>query len=189
MQCLWASLPEFMQQSQALALTPCLDSDSDKCNTIHPHPHTAPTSLPPSFWIRGGKCHKSVRWNSAHVTFPSDLIASIQSASASHARPQGMKCALSQRSSCPVRTSTYKEKEVWVKPNGANETNRLSPSPRASKQEASQSFTTSSISFEREHWKLKGLGRLCTAKPLGVDVVHQVKKQTALRPVPYLQME
>lgn len=36
------------------------------------------------------QCHKTVHLNSAHMTFPPSLIASIQFISASHARPQSI---------------------------------------------------------------------------------------------------
>lgn len=55
-------------------------------------------SLHPSLCKLGKKkkinAAKSVCLNSAHMTFPSSLIASIQFISASHARPQSIKLAL-----------------------------------------------------------------------------------------------
>lgn len=83
--------------------------------------------------LRGKKCHKPVCLNSAHMTFPSNLIASIQFISASHARPQSIKHALLQRSSCPIITPIIKVQELWVGPSQMmGETNRFLNSPRAS---------------------------------------------------------
>lgn len=61
------------------------------------------------------QCHKPVRLNSAHMTFPSSLIASIQFISASHARPQSIKHALLQRSSCPIITPIIKSAGIMGK--------------------------------------------------------------------------
>lgn len=78
------------------------------------------------------KCHKSVCLNSAHMTFPSSLIASIQFISASHARPQSIKHALLQRSSCPIITPIIKAQELWVRPSRmTGETNRFLNSLKA----------------------------------------------------------
>lgn len=57
---------------------------------------------------------KSEHLNSAHMTFPSHLITSIQFTSASHARPQSIKHAPWQRRSCPIITPIIKVQELWV---------------------------------------------------------------------------
>lgn len=49
------------------------------------------------------------------MTFPSSLIASIQFISASHARPQSIKHALLQRSSCPIITPIIKSAGIMGK--------------------------------------------------------------------------
>lgn len=76
---------------------------------------------------------KSEHFNSAHMTFPSHLITSIQFTSASHARPQSIKHAPWQRRSCPIITPIIKVQELWVKPSWlTDETNRfLNSSKRA----------------------------------------------------------
>lgn len=91
--------------------------------------------------LKKNQCHKSVCLNSAHMTFPSSLIASIQFISASHATPQSIKHALLQRSSCPIITPIIKMQELWVRPSQmTGETNRFLNSPKASfGQEANQS--------------------------------------------------
>lgn len=69
---------------------------------------------------------KSEHLNSAHMTFPSHLITSIQFTSASHARPQSIKHAPWQRCSCPIITPIIKVQELWVKPSWLmDETNRF----------------------------------------------------------------
>lgn len=71
--------------------------------------------------------------NSAHMTFPSHLITSIQFTSASHARPQSIKHAPWQRRSCPIITLIIRVQELWVRPSWLmGETNRfLNPSKQA----------------------------------------------------------
>ena len=75
------------------------------------------------------------------MTFPPSLIASIQFISASHARPQSIKHALLQRSSCPLITPIIKVQELRVRTSRmTDETNRFLNSPKAGfKQEANQS--------------------------------------------------
>ena len=95
-------------------------------------------SLPFSkFKKKKNQCHKSVRLNSAHMTFPSSLIASIQFISASHARPQSIKQALLQRSSCPIITPIIKMQELWVRSSQmmSGETNRFLNSPKAGRKQ------------------------------------------------------
>lgn len=107
------------------------------------------------------KCHKSARLNSAHTTFPSHLIASIQFISASHARPQSIKHALLQRSSCPLITPIIKVQESWVRPSRlTGETNRFFNSPR---QEANQSQPLCHQAFERK------LGSTDSSRDLGIS--------------------
>ena len=87
------------------------------------------------------QCHKTVHLNSAHMTFPPSLIASIQFISASHARPQSIKHALLQRSSCPLITPIIKVQELRVRTSRmTDETNRFLNSPKAGfRQDANQS--------------------------------------------------
>lgn len=86
---------------------------------------------------KNNQCHKSVHLNSAHMTFPSSLIASIQFISASHARPQSIKHALLQRSSCPIITPIIKVEKLWVRPSQmmTGETNRFLNSPKAGRKQ------------------------------------------------------
>lgn len=90
------------------------------------------------------QCHKSVCLNSAHMTFPSSLIASIQFISASHARPQSIKHALLQRSSCPIITPIIKVQKLWVRPSRmmTGETNRFLNSPKAGRKQIKASPST-----------------------------------------------
>lgn len=109
------------------------------------------------------QCHKPVRLNSAHMTFPSSLIASIQFISASHARPQSIKHALLQRSSCPIITPIIKVQELWVRPSQMmGETNRFLNSPKAGfGQEANQSQPLHHQAWEQKHGSTssnRGLG-------------------------------
>lgn len=71
------------------------------------------------------------------MTFPSSLIASIQFISASHARPQSIKHALLQRSSCPIITPIIKVEKLWVRPSQmmTGETNRFLNSPKAGRKQ------------------------------------------------------
>lgn len=71
------------------------------------------------------------------MTFPSNLIASIQFISPSHARPQSIKHALLQSSSCPVITPIIKMQGLWVRPSRMNvgETNRFVNSPKAGRKQ------------------------------------------------------
>ena len=87
------------------------------------------------------QCHQNVHLNSAHMIFLPSLIASMQLISSSHARPQSIKHALLQRSSCPIITPIIKVQELWVRPSRmTDETNRFLNSPKAGfRQEANQS--------------------------------------------------
>ena len=111
------------------------------------------------------QCHKSVCLNSAHMTFPSSLIASIQFISVSHATPQSIKHALLQRSSCPIITPIIKVQELWVRPSRmTGETNRFLNSPKASfGQEANQSRPLYRRAWEQKRWLEQRSGHLRTS--------------------------
>lgn len=99
------------------------------------------------------QCHKTVHLNSAHMTFPPSLIASIQFISASHARPQSIKHALLQRSSCPIITPIIKVQELRVRTSRmTDETNRFLNSPKAGfRREANQSRPLYHQAGEQKH--------------------------------------
>lgn len=102
------------------------------------------------------------------MTFPSHLIASIQFISASHARPQSIKHALLQRSSCPLITPIIKVQELWVRPSRLTaETNRFFNSPR---QEANQSRPLSHQAWEK-------LGNMNSSTDLGISHLERVWSQ------------
>lgn len=90
---------------------------------------------------------------SAHMTFPPSLIASIQFISASHARPQSIKHALLQRSSCPLITPIIKVQELRVRTSRmTDETNRFLNSPKAGfRQDANQSRPLYHQAWEQKH--------------------------------------
>lgn len=104
-------------------------------------------SLHPSlykFKKKKNQCHKSLSLNSAYVTFPYSLTASIQFISTSHARPQSIKHALLQRSSCPIITSIIKVQKLWVRPRRmmTGETNKFLNSPKADRKQIKAGTTT-----------------------------------------------
>lgn len=104
---------------------------------------------------------KSEHLNSAHMTFPSHLITSIQFTSASHARPQSIKHAPWQRRSCPTITPIIKVQELWVKPSWLmDETNRFLNSSKQAPDQKQTKAGHSNIMLKnkgRQHCKRSSL--------------------------------